>query len=183
MKRIGLVIVAVALCAVAARPVMAQGVRYGVSAGVLMPMGDYNTIDKLGFVGGAGATYWLAGQPIGIRGDLSYSQTSHDASTGLDGHTKIIGGMASVVYALNPASAPARIRVNAGLGYYNVKFDDTSLGSSSESKVGFGGGVAVAFKMGTGSTRLVVGTRFTSVSTTGGSTTFLPITVGLTFGK
>jgi hypothetical protein len=184
MKRFGLVILALALCVVAARPAMAQGnLRYGVSAGVLMPMGDYNTADKLGFVGGAGATYWLAGQPIGIRGDVSYSQSSHDASTGFDGHTKIIGGMASVVYALNPASAPARIMLNAGLGFYNVKVDVTGAGSASESKIGFGGGAAVAFKLGTGSTRLVVGTRFTSVGTTGGSTTFLPITVGLTFGK
>ena len=184
MKRFGLVLLAVALLVVAARPAMAQGnLRYGVSAGLLMPMGDYNTIDKLGFVGGAGATYWLAGQPIGIRGDLSYSQTSHDEAVTVAGHTKIIGGMASVVYALNPASAPARIMLTAGLGFYNVKVDVTGGGSASESKIGFGGGAAVAFKMGTGSTRLVVGTRFTSVSTTGGSTTFLPITVGLSFGK
>jgi outer membrane protein with beta-barrel domain len=183
MKRFGLVMLAMALCVVAARPATAQ-VRYGVSAGVLLPMGDYNTADKMGFVGGAGATYWLAGQPIGIRGDLSYSQTSHDrAVTGFDGHTKIIGGMASVVYALNPASAPARILLNAGLGFYNVKVDATGGGSVSSSKIGFGGGVAVAFKMGTGGTRLIVGTRYTSVSTTGSSTTFLPITVGLSFGK
>jgi len=179
MKRLGLVILAVALCAVAARPAMAQGVRYGVSAGVLLPMGDYNTADKMGFVGGAGATYWLAGQPIGIRGDLSYSQTSHD---GAAGNTKIIGGMASVVYALNPATAPARILISGGVGMYNVKIDAGGV-SGSETKVGFGGGAAVAFKMGTGSTRLVLGTRFTSVSTSGSSITFLPITVGLTFGK
>jgi Outer membrane protein beta-barrel domain len=177
MKRLGLVILAVALCAVAARPAMAQGVRYGVSAGVLLPMGNYGDADKMGFVGGAGATYWLAGQPIGIRGDLSYSQTSHD---GAAGNTKIIGGMASVVYALNPATAPARILISGGVGLYNVK---ESVTSASESKVGFGGGAAVAFKMGTGSTRLVLGTRFTSVSTSGSSISFLPITVGLTFGK
>ena len=181
MKRFGLVMLAVALCVVAARPAMAQGtLRYGVSAGLLMPMGNYNTADKLGFVGGAGATYWLAGQPIGIRGDLSYSQSSHDGS--IAGHTKIIGGMASVVYALNPASAPARVMLTGGLGFYNVKVDAGGA-SASESKIGFGGGAAVAFKLGTGSTRLVLGSRFTSVSTTGGSTTFLPITVGLTFGK
>jgi len=183
MKRLGLVIIAMALCVVAARPATAQ-VRYGVSAGVLLPMGDYNTADKMGFVGGAGATYWLAGQPIGIRGDLSYSQSSHDpAVTGFDGHTKIIGGMASVVYALNPATAPARILLNAGLGFYNVKVGAAGGGSVSESKIGFGGGVAVAFKMGTGGTRLIVGTRYTSVSTSGSSTAFLPITVGLSFGK
>jgi len=37
--------------------------------------------------------------------------------------------------------------------------------------------------MGTGSTRLIVGTRYTSVSTSGSPTAFLPITVGLSFGK
>jgi len=184
MKRFGMVLLAVALSAAGARPVMAQGTwRYGFSAGVLMPMSDYNTLDKTGFVGGAGATYWLAGSPLGIRGDFSYSQSSHDATSGFDGHTKIMGGMASLVYALNPASAPARILLNGGLGYYNVKFDDATLGSSSESKVGFGIGAAVAFKMGTGSTRLIVGTRYTSVSTSGSPTAFLPITVGLSFGK
>ncbi len=184
MKRLVLVMLAMALGVVAARPAMAQGnLRYGVAAGVLMPMGNYNTADKLGFVGGVGATYWLAGQPIGIRGDLSYSQTSHDEAVTVAGHTKIIGGMASVVYALNPANAPARIMLNAGLGFYNVKIDATGAGSASESKIGFGGGVAVAFKMGTGGTRLIVGTRYTSVSTSTSSTTFLPITVGLSFGK
>ena len=189
MKRFGLVLLVAALCVVAARPVMAQramaqsgSLRYGISGGVLLPMGDYNTLDKMGFVGGVGATYWLAGQPIGIRADVSYSQSSHDEAVSVAGHTKIIGGMASVVYALNPASAPARIMLNAGLGFYNVKIDATG-GSASESKIGFGGGAAVAFKLGTGSTRLVVGTRYTSVSTSGGSTTFLPITVGLSFGK
>ena len=190
MKRLGLVLLVAALCVVAARPVMAQramaqsgSLRYGISGGVILPMGDYNTLDKMGFVGGVGATYWLAGQPIGIRGDLSYSQSSHDEAVGPAGHTKIIGGMASVVYALNPASAPARILLNAGLGFYNVKFDATGFPSASESKIGFGGGAAVAFKLGTGSTRLVVGTRYTSVSTSGSSVTFLPITVGLSFGK
>lgn len=192
MKRLGMVLLAVALGVSAARPAMAQkaapaaagGLRYGISAGVLLPMGDYGNADKMGFVGGAGATYWLAGSPLGIRGDLSYSQSSHDAAaTGFDGHTKIMGGMASLVYSLNPANAPARIILNAGLGYYNVKADVSGGGSASESKIGFGGGAAVAFKMGTGSTRLVVGTRYTSVSTSVSSTTFLPLTVGLSFGK
>jgi len=42
------------LAIVAAFPVSAQGLRWGVSAGVLMPMGDYNTIDKPGWIVGAG---------------------------------------------------------------------------------------------------------------------------------
>ena len=180
MKRLGLALVAVALCVVATRPAMAQAVghlRYGVSAGVLLPMGTYGDGDKMGFVGGVGATYWLPTGSIGVRGDLSYSQTSHDPGPG---NSKIIGGMASLVYALNPASAPARIMISGGVGMFNVK---ESVSSVSETKIGFGGGAAVAFKMGTGSTRLVLASRFTSVSTSGSSISFLPITVGLTFGK
>jgi len=183
MKRLGLALVAVALCFAAARPAMAQAVgslRWGVNAGVLLPMGTYGDGDKMGFVGGLGATYWLPAGSIGVRGDLSYAQTSHDG--GISGNTKIIGGMASLVYALNPASAPARVMITGGVGMYNVKVDVGGT-SGSETKIGFGGGAAVAFKMGTGSTRLVLGSRFTSVSTSGSSITFLPITVGLSFGK
>ncbi len=179
MKRFGLVLLVAALCVVASRPAMAQGVRYGVSAGLLMPVSDYNTLDKMGWVAGAGATYWLPGN-VGIRGDLSYSSTAHKG-TGATGSTKLIGGMASVVYALMPASAPARLMITGGIGYYSIDFGG---GIAKQSKLGFGGGAAVAFKMGTGSTRLVVGTRYTSVSTDGTSRlNFLPITVGLTFGK
>ena len=179
MKRFALLVLAVVGLTAITSPAMAQGgsLRYGVSAGLLMPMGDYGDFDKLGFIGGAGATYWLATGNVGIRGDLSYSQTSHD---GIDGNTKILGGMASVVYALQPATAPARFLLTGGVGMYNVKESVTDF---SETKIGFGFGAAVAFKLGTGSTRAVVGTRFTSVSTSGSSTTFLPITVGLTFGK
>ena len=182
MKRITLAVLAAAgLCMAAAAPASAQGsIRWGVNAGLLMPMGDYNTADKPGFIGGAGATYWLTGGQIGLRVDGSYSQTSHD---GFSGHSKIAGGMASVVYGLLPASAPARPFVTGGVGYYNVKADDGAGTSVSESKVGFGFGAGVSLKLGTSSSRLILASRFTSVSTTGGSTTFLPITVGITFGK
>jgi len=181
MKRIHLAVLAAAgLCVATATPAAAQGLRYGVNAGLLMPMGDYNSFDKPGWVAGAGATYWLKGAPIGIRVDGQYSTTSHD---GFDGSSKIAGGMASLVYGLMPASAPARPFLTGGVGYYNVKVDDGAGSSGSESKVGFGIGAGVALKMGTGSNRIVIATRYTSVSTSGSSTTFLPLTVGITFGK
>ncbi len=184
MKQIGsVVLAAAALCVVAASSARAQGtLRYGISGGLLMPTGNYKTDDKIGWVGGVGATYWLPGN-LGVRGELSYSQTSHDSATfGAAGHTKLLGGMASALYALNPASAPARIILSAGLGLYHVKVDANGGATPSSTKVGFGGGVAVAFKLGAGSTRLVVASRYQSVSTPT-SLNFIPITVGLTFGK
>jgi hypothetical protein len=182
MKRLGLVLLAVALCMTATRAAMAQGhLRYGVSAGVLMPMGDYNTLDKMGWVAGAGATYWLPGTGnLGIRGDLSYSSTSHDV-VGATGSTKMIGGMGSFVYALMPASAPARLMLSGGVGFYSI---DVGGGAPKQNKLGFGGGAALALKMGASSTRLVLGTRYTSVASDGTSRwNFVPITVGLSFGK
>ena len=181
MKRTLLAVVAIGCLAVVAAPqVSAQGLRWGVNVGLLMPLGDYNTADKPGWIVGGGGTYWLTGGNLGVRGDVSYGQTKHD---GAGGSTKIAGGMASLVYGLAPSSAAARPFVTGGVGLYNVKVDVTGFGSASETKVGFGIGAGVAFKMGTGGMRVVVATRFTSVGTSGSSTTFLPIVVGLTFGK
>ena len=181
MKRTLLAVITVGTLAMAAAPTLsAQGIRWGVNAGVLMPMGDYNTADKPGWIVGGGATNWLPGGMLGIRGDVSYGQTKHDSA---GGSTKIVGGMASLVYGLGSISAPARPFVTGGVGVYNVKIDVTGLGSGSETKIGFGMGAGVMFKLGTGGMRGVIATRFTSVSTSGSSTTFLPITVGLTFGK
>jgi opacity protein-like surface antigen len=185
MKRISMAMVAAAgLCVAMAPSVRAQGsLRYGVNLGLLMPMSNYNDVDKLGWVAGAGATYWLPGN-IGVRVDGSYSQTSHKDVNGsaVDGNTKIAGGMASLVYALQPASAPARVFITAGLGMYNVKQDIGGI-SGSATKVGFGGGAGVALKLGPSPMRLVLATRYTSVATDNNSTQFLPITVGLSFGK
>ena len=186
MKRLNLAVLAAAgLCVAVAASASAQapspgGVRYGVHGGLLMPMGDYGTADKPGWIAGAGFTYWLTGNSLGIQVDGSYSQTSHD---GVPGNSKIAGGLASLVYGLMPASAPARPFISGGVGYYNVKVDDGAGTSASESKVGFGIGAGVSLKLGTSSNRLVIATRYTSVSATGGSITFLPLTVGLSFGK
>src|SRR6267378_450792 len=144
MKRTLLGVVVVAILAIApASTLSAQGIRWGVNAGVLMPMGDYNKADKPGWIVAAGATNWLPGGMLGIRGDLSYGQTKHDSA---GGSTKIVGGMASLVYGLGSSSASMRPFVTGGM-------------------------------------RIVIATRFTSIGTSGFSTTFLPITVGLTFGK
>jgi len=187
MKRTLLAVIAVGTLAMATAPTLsAQGIRWGVNAGVLMPMGDYNKVDKLGWILGGGGTYWLTGGMLGVRADLAYGQTKHDSAgpCGCAGSTKIVGGMASLVYGLGSSAASARPFVTGGLGLYNVKIDVTGVaGSASESKVAFALGAGVMIKAGSGGMRIVIATRYTSVATSGSSTTFLPITVGLTFGK
>jgi opacity protein-like surface antigen len=179
MKRLGLALLAVmALCVVAVRPATAQNIRWGLGAGLLLPTSDYANADKMGFTGGLGGTYNLPGG-VGIRADVSYGTTSE--KSGITPHsTKIIGGMLSAVYAFHTAGP--RPYLMGGLGLSNVKVDVSGT-SASETKVSFGFGAGVSVPMGTGSSRLFAETRYTSVSTSGTSLKFLPIVVGISFGK
>jgi opacity protein-like surface antigen len=178
MKRFGLVLLAVMALVVAARPASAQSIRWGLGAGLLMPMGNYADADKMGYTAGLGGTYYLPGG-VGIRADVSYG-TSSEKSGVADHTTKIMGGMASVVYAFGAAGP--KPYVMGGLGLSNVKFSAGGT-DQSETKVSFGFGAGVAFPLGTGGNRLFAETRYTSVSTSGSSVTFLPLVVGISFGK
>ncbi len=166
---------ALVLFAGAALPAQAQ-VRFGVGAGLLMPMGDYGTADKMGFTAGAGVVVPLGTAPVAVRIEGTFSSTSHD---GIGGKSKILGGMASLVYSFTGAGSVTPY-VLGGLGYYSVKVDVTGLGSFDDSAIGFGGGGGLRFPMGSAS--LFAEARYMNISTTGGSTTFMPIIVGVSFG-
>ncbi|HEY6785141.1 MAG TPA: porin family protein [Gemmatimonadales bacterium] len=172
MKRTLRWLVMVALIAGAGR-LSAQ--RIMVGGGLLMPMGDYKTADKMGFIGQAGVGF-PAG-PIGIRVEADYGQTSH--KNGVGGNSKIIGGMGAAVYHFKtPASVTPYVL--GGVGLYNVKVDVTGLGSASETKFGFGVGAGVEMKMT--SMSLYLEAKYMNIATSGSATTFIPITVGLRFG-
>jgi opacity protein-like surface antigen len=177
MKRFGLVLLAVMALVVAAGPASAQSIRWGLGAGVLMPMGDYGDADKMGYTAAFGGTYNLP-SGLGIRADLSYGTTSE--ADGVTAHsTKLIGGMASLVYGFGAAGPKPYI--TGGLGLTNAKID-VGGSSASETKVTFGFGAGIQFPLGTGGNRLFVESRYTSVSTDP-SLTYLPIVVGISFGK
>ena len=177
MKRFALVLLAVMALVVAARPASAQSIRWGLGAGLLMPMGDYGDFDKMGYTAAFGGTYNLP-SGLGIRADISYGTTSEKDGVGAHS-TKLLGGMASLVYGFGGATGP-KPYVTGGLGLHNVKVDELDY---SATKVAFGFGAGVSLPLGTGGNRLFAESRYTSVSTEGSSTTFLPIIVGISFGK
>lgn len=169
---------AVCLTHVAALPLPAQSVRWGPFAGLIMPVGNYGDLDNMGFVGGLGVNKWFPGGMLGARVDASYGQTPHDdAVIPGGGNTKILAGVVSALFALAPETASMRPVVSGGIGLFNV-----DGGGGSETKVGFRGGLALSFRMGTGAMRVVVATSYTSV-TTDPSMEYVPITVGLSFGR
>ncbi len=176
MKRITFAVAALA-CLAGVGSLPAQGVRFGVGGGLLMPMGDYNTADKPGFIFGAGVVFPVGTAPVAVRVEGSYSQTSHD---GIDGNSKIMGGMASLVYSFTGGGSVTPY-VLGGVGFYNLKVTIPSFAvDTSVSKIGFGGGGGLRFAMGSAS--LFVEARYMNIATSGGSTSFVPIIAGVSFG-
>jgi opacity protein-like surface antigen len=167
------------MCLAGVGSLSAQQFRYGVSGGLLLPMGDYKNIDKAGFLVGVDGTYWLTGNQVGIRLDASYSTTSE--KSGVPAHkTKMLGGMAEVVYAFMTPADPVRPYILGGAGVFNVKLS-VSGGDTTETKFGFGGGAGLDFKLGSGTTRVFVEGRYTSVKAFGSTVPFLGVKAGIRF--
>jgi opacity protein-like surface antigen len=178
MKRMMLAVFAL-MCLAGVGGLSAQAFRYGVSGGLLMPMGDYKDIDKAGYLVGVDGTYWLTGNQVGIRLDASYSTTSE--KSGVPVHkTKMLGGMAEVVYAFMTPADPIRPYILGGAGLFNVKLSAGGA-DTSKTKFGFGGGAGLAFKLGAGTTRVFVEGRYTSVKVFDVTFPFLGVKAGIRF--
>jgi opacity protein-like surface antigen len=182
MRRICLAAVGAML--LGAATASAQGVRYGVGGGLLVPIFDYSDLDKAGWIVGADVTYWLASAPIGIRAEGSYSQTRQKpgACCVTDHTTRIAGGMADVVYAFGRTVNQIRPYLLAGVGFYNLRLSVPGFASSSDTRIGFGGGAGVAYRVGAGGTRVFLESKVTSMTLNGVNIASIPIWVGLRFG-
>ncbi|HEY6092846.1 MAG TPA: outer membrane beta-barrel protein [Gemmatimonadales bacterium] len=179
MKRIMTVLAVAGLCAAAAKPAMAQGTTLGIGVGITNPMsdwGDKNTIgDKMGFHLGVGGSFALGTAPVRLRVEGTYTQTSHQ--TGVDGNTKLIGGMVSLVY---PFATAGKIKpyILGGVGLYNNKFSANGA-DTSKTGVGFGGGAGLRFPMASAS--VFVEARYLTMKAFDLTWAQLPVTVGLSF--
>jgi opacity protein-like surface antigen len=154
-----------------------EGVRFGLGAGLTLPLGDYSTADKLGFHGMGILQMPLRNSPVHLRADVMFSTTSHKG--GVSGSSRLIGGTFDALYHLGDRASSARPYVLGGLGLFNVHADfGGTTASSTNVALGLGGGVL----FGIGATMHgFAEARFMDVFTSGGSTTFVPITVGLMF--
>ena len=173
MKRILLSVVA--LGAIAATTASAQHVAFSLGAGGVVPRGIYSDYDNAGWHALGAVEVGLPGSPLAVRGDFMYGETGHDPQSLLTGSTKLTGGTADLVYRLGAKGVPVRLYFLAGLGYYNV-----DVGGAKESKVAFGGGTGLS--IGLASAHLFMEGRWMSVETSGSATTFMPVTLGMTFG-
>ena len=179
MRRLslGALTVAAALCATTTLRAQlierGEGFRFGLGVGATMPMGDFGTADKMGLniLGVFEAP--LAHSPLYLRIDGLYSSTGHEVGTG---STSLLGGTVSALYHFSAPNATARPYAVGGLGLFNADF---GVGES-QTKLSFGGGGGVTFNLSGFSA--FAEARYMSVKTSGSSTTFVPISVGLMFG-
>ncbi len=180
VKKTGfLAVCCTALAGIAAA--QAPSVRFGLGGGAIVPVGDYEIADKIGWHGLGMVQVGLPPLPVDIRVDALYGQTAHKdiGNTPVSGNTKLYGGLANVVYSIGP-KVMARPYVLGGIGVYHVKVDvPGSTADETKFAFGVGGGVSV----GMGQTHFFVEGRFVSVRESGGSTSFLPVTAGVSFGK
>jgi opacity protein-like surface antigen len=173
---LGALTVAAALCT--AVPLRAQlierteGFRFGLGAGVSLPIGNFGDADKMGVNVLGVFEAPLANSPLYLRADGVYSSTSHDAGSGSTG---ILGGTVSALYHFSAPRATARPYVLGGLGIYNVDFSP-----GSQTKIGYAFGGGVIFNL-SGFNAFAEG-RYISVQTSGSSISFIPLSVGLMFG-
>ncbi|HWC73457.1 MAG TPA: outer membrane beta-barrel protein [Gemmatimonadales bacterium] len=174
MKRVSMAVLAAAGLVAVAIPAAAQ-TRLNIGASVVNPMSDWGTADKMGFGANLGATLGLGTAPVHLRIEGSYEQTSHDA--GVDGNTKVMGGMANLVY---PFQAKGNIKpyIIGGLGYNSTKVTTSGV-SESKGAVGFGGGLG--FNVALSSANLYIEGRYLTHKANSVNFSQVPVTVGLTF--
>jgi hypothetical protein len=178
-KLVGLAVTAL-LITTAAHPAAAQARGYiGFGAGVSIPVGSFADNYKLGWLGQVIAGVTGANGTIGGRIDGMYAANKLKGATGTTYSSttlKLLGVNADLVWT--PGQRPAKVHpyLLGGLGFYNSKG-----GSVGETKLAFNLGGGLQIHSGN---RMSVFTeaRFISIQHKGGSTSFIPISVGLRWG-
>jgi opacity protein-like surface antigen len=177
MKRIvSVVLAAGGALLLSAASAQAQ-VSVGVGGGITVPTGDFKDFFKTGWNALANVGYDLP-SGIGVRGDFYYGEHKTKSGVTPSGKFKLAGGLGNVLYSFK---TPGTVHpyIMGTVGFINGKADVT--GGSSETKVAYGGGAGIKFKVGSDASLFAEG-RYISVNTTGTNTNFIPISVGVSFG-
>lgn len=188
----------------------ARPVRFGISGGVAVPVGDFKDGFQAGAlrrdlqtgVAGQGfVEFRPAGFPVGLRASVTYNRfevgkvrlgTSGAEVSGADGTSEILGGLGNVT--LQFPAGPIRPYVLAGVGAFNVKNSLTGLTGTgaaaqpedvSETNFGINGGAGLLLRLGGVEAFLEarVANVYTKRERFGNlkSVQFVPVTFGLLF--
>lgn len=165
--------------------------HFGISGGASIPQSSFGDGVNTGYNVNAMVNVGVPLSPLAFRGEVGWNHFDISGNS-TSGNVRTVNGSVDVL--LIPSSVmTAKPYLIAGLGAYNVRttIDDsgiitpgfgTIVGSEeSSTRLGFNGGVGLAFGLGTVGTFLEA--RYVTVNGKNGSNSlsFIPITFGLTF--
>jgi hypothetical protein len=149
--------------------------RFGLTAGIAMPMGDFGDAVGLGVQVG-GHFQMPLGETLHLRFNGDFSNYGGDAA-GID-NVRLLGAVANIVLPIK-TSSELKPYVYGGLGMYQWTVNGTGGGSFDETDLAFNVGVGYDFKLG--NSNLFTELRFLSIQSEGSATNTMPIVIGLRF--
>ena len=149
-------------------------VQVGVAVGGAFPLSDFGNSFNTGFnvTGMMGINVPLL--PVGFRIDAAYNQFGAKGTSNVN--AKIAGVSGNVLFGI-PGAVIVSPYLIGGVGYYRVS--SSATGSVASNDFGFNAGAGVKIPLIVFAT--FIEARYTRISETGGSTSFVPITVGVMF--
>ena len=181
MKGLAKQVAALTLGVVAfAAPLHAQAAQFSLGGSLGIPLGDFDNAAKMGYHIVGAASFKPAAMPVGLQVDANYA---HFATEITDVNTQILFATGDAVYTFKTAPA-SRLHpyLIGGVGIYNTKATGSAVPSGTGSNTDFGINAGAGFNVAAGAASLFVEGRFHDVFTSGSSTQFVPVTLGLRFG-
>lgn len=176
MKRFLVAAAGLALSAAVAAPASAQAtedlrtMRFGVQAGLSMPMGDFGDLANSGYTVGGLLDWRGANMPFGMRFNVDYGSWAGDEDV-LDLDYNMFSGTAAAMFTV-PTTGGISPYVLGGLGLYSF---GCSEDCDRETEFGFNLGGGLNFNLGTLDT--FAEARYHKA----GDFSFLPIVFGIRF--
>ena len=176
-SRVPIVVIALVAAAGTASAQVAtilKPVQVGIAAGGAFPLSDFGNSFNTGFnvTGMIGINVPLL--PVGFRIDAAYNQFGSKGTS--NANAKIAGVSGNVLFGI-PGAVIVSPYLIGGVGYYRVS--SSATGSVASNDFGFNAGAGIKIPLIVFST--FIEARYTRVSETGGSTSFVPVTVGVMF--
>lgn len=171
--------VLVAAVSVVAEAQQSSTPRFGVRAGIALPMGDSDWTDDAGLGIGVGASYDFAlgssGHAIRVEGD--WTRFSSDAAD----NWSLLGASALFVFNMNSAGAMSPYLLG-GVGFHQWKISDDVV-SLDDTALSFAVGAGYNFKLG--NRPMFAEVRYQSVQSDGDVLPFnlasIPVVIGMKF--
>ena len=149
-------------------------VQIGVAAGAAVPVSDLGNSFSTGFNVTGTIAINVPLLPVGFRIDAAYNQFSAKGASNVN--AKIAGVTGNVLFGI-PGAIIISPYLIGGVGYYRVS--SSATGSVASNHFGFNAGAGLKVPLLVFAT--FIEARYTRVSESGGSTSFIPVTVGVMF--